>query len=78
MLIPISRLYVRSRILHLAQIIAVIDKHARSGYLGAPVARIVALLPTLLLLNLLHDHALASTAARGCSSVAKAPRQVLH
>ena len=78
MLIPISRLHVRSRILHLAQIIAVIGKHTRGGSLGAPVARIVTLLPTLLLLNLFHDHTLASATARGCSPVAKATRQVLH
>ena len=77
-LVPVSRLHVRSRIQHLAHVIVVINVHTWGGYLGATVPRIVTLLPSLLFLNLFHNHAFTSTLARGCSTVAKTTRQVLH
>ena len=73
-------------VLHMVTSAIRVDEHARRGDLGAPsIARVVGLLPSLLLLYLLHYHALAGAAARRgsprgavtCTASAKAARQIL-
>lgn len=70
MLIPVRRLYMRSRILHLIDITIVLYQHTTRGDLRTTIPRIVALLTPLLLLYLLHDHAFASATARCSGPVA--------
>ena len=70
MLIPVRRLYMRSRILHLIDITIVLHQHATRGDLRTTISRIIALLTPLLLLYLLHDHAFASATARSGGPIA--------